>query len=511
MRKYYYNLGMYFEDIVQQYGSNIAIKYDDKTYSYLQLNNKANQFVQFLLDRGIKQGDVIAIANTKTINSFALMIACLKLGVIYVNIDIDGPFERLEKIFKTCEPKIVLSDDNTKIVSKVSESMGIKYLKIDIKSLNAFEKDFPKNKSVKDIDGNTVAYIMFTSGSTGIPKGAAISHQNLIHLINWSRAFYRLTDNDIFANVSPMYFDNSVFDFYSALFSGASFVPIKKDMLTNPLLLTKFIDEQKCTIWFSVPSMLMYLLNLRSLNKNNFKYVRIIAFGGEGYPKIELKKLYTLYKHKAEIFNVYGPTECTCICSAKKISKKDFDNITGLPALGHLNQNFSYLILDERDNETQEGELCLIGPNIGSGYYNDSDRTNSSFVDCKVKTHFGKKMYRTGDIVQQKNGELFFKGRLDNQIKHMGYRIELEEIETAFCLINGINRSAVIYNKNDNAFGKIIAFVSVEGDVNKEYILSKLSAKIPDYMIPSQIHLLNSIPTNKNGKLDKKSLVKMIV
>jgi len=510
MSRYYYNLGIFFEDIVKQYGDNIAIRYKKKSYSYLELNDKANEFIQFIIERGISQGDVVAIANTKNINSLALMISCLKIGVIYVNIDIDGPSERLEKIFKTCEPKIVFFDEESDVVKETSERMSLEYYLLSNKLLNkASDPDSPIIDLVSRVDSSSIAYIMFTSGSTGIPKGAAITHQNLIHLINWSYSFYRIKDNDVFANVSPFYFDNSVFDFYSALFSGACLVPIKKDILINPLTLINCVDDLKCTIWFSVPSLLIYLMNMKGLSNDKFKHIRIIAFGGEGYPKTELVKLYELFNKKAEIVNVYGPTECTCICSAYRLKNSDFNDLKGLPALGQLNQNFNYLILDENGNESSEGDLCLIGPNVGVGYYNDSKRTEQTFLKCMIGKHYAKRMYKTGDIVVEKNGMLYFKTRRDSQIKHMGYRIELEEIETYLNLIKGINRSAVIYKKGNKTFGKIIAFVSVKGGLRKESIESELTKNIPVYMIPNQIKLLDTIPINSNGKIDKQTLAAM--
>jgi D-alanine--poly(phosphoribitol) ligase subunit 1 len=507
MSKYFYNLGLFFEYIARKYRSNFAIAYKHKAYSYAEVNRKADRLVHFLVQKNIGQGDVIAIANTKNINSFALMLACLKIGVIYANIDIEGPAERLEKIFKTCEPKIVFSDENSDLIKETSMRMSISsFLLSDELVRNINDSEVSIQELVRSIDGSSIAYIMFTSGSTGVPKGAAITHQNLIHLIKWSHSFYNIRDYDVFANVSPLYFDNSVFDFYSALFSGSCLVPIKKDVLTNPLLLVNYVDDVKCTIWFSVPSMLIYLMNMKGLNKDKLEYLRIIAFGGEGYPKTELVKLYEMFKERAEIVNVYGPTECTCICSAYRLQDNDFNDLKGLPTLGHLNQNFSYLILDEEGNETSEGELYLIGPNVGVGYYKDSERSDQVFMDCAKGKFYTKRMYRTGDIVKEENGMLYFKARKDNQIKHMGYRIELEEIEAGINLIEGVERSAVIYKKENVTFGKIIAFVSVKEGLNKETIEAELKERIPLYMVPNIINILDALPVNPNGKIDKKVL-----
>ena len=378
---YTYNLGMLFEDNLAKYASNIAVKYENEQFTYKQLNERANEYIYLLKSYEILMGDVIVIANIKTFNSYALMIACITSGVIYVNIDVDNPFQRLLNIVDTCKPKIVFHDDISDDIEKVCKLEDIKNVNLNINIGKSF--DDIVNES---IDGNRIAYIMFTSGSTGKPKGVAITHQNLIHFINWGIKNYNVSEADNFANLSPMYFDNSVFDFYIGLFSGATLTPIKKELLTKPMELVNYIDKMKCTIWFSVPTLLIYLLTMRVLTKEKFTSIRIITFGGEGFPKTELKKLYSLFNHRTRFVNVYGPTECTCICSSYDINDADFEDLNELPSLGKINQNFSFVILDDNNCETNRGELCLLGPNVGLGYYNDYERTKQSFIISCLKT-----------------------------------------------------------------------------------------------------------------------------
>jgi D-alanine--poly(phosphoribitol) ligase subunit 1 len=249
---------------------------------------------------------------------------------------------------------------------------------------------------------------------------------------------------------------------------------------------------------------------MKALNANTFQSIRIIAFGGEGYPKSELVKLYNLYKKRIKFFNVYGPTECTCICSAYPIQENDFNELIGLPPLGELNQNFNYLIIDENGQENSEGELYLLGPNVGAGYYNNQEKTREVFIECDHGRFYLKKMYKTGDIVKEIKGVLYFVGRKDNQIKHLGYRIELEEIEAALNIIEGINQSAVIYQRVNPSFGKIIAFIATKKDIDQNYIGDELKKVLPSYMLPNKIKILTALPKNPNGKVDKKILVDSI-
>ncbi|MBE0515250.1 amino acid adenylation domain-containing protein [Sulfurimonas sp.] len=499
--KYYYNLLYFFKNIATQNKDNISISYEKKEYTYEELDKKSNQFIGFFSNSHILQNDVIAIANTKSFEDYAMMIACLKSGVTYVNLDIENPKKRINDIVNLCNPKAIFSLVEMDIITELCEENKVNF--ILYKSIENSDTD---SNSTISIDGETIAYIMFTSGSTGVPKGVAITHQNLIHFINWIQQRYEIRTTDRFANISPMYFDNSVFDFYGALFSGATLVPVDKELITKPIELVGYIDKMQCTIWFSVPSALMYLTTMRVLTSDNFKNIRIFTFGGEGYPKSELRKLHNLYSNRATFINVYGPTECTCICSSYTISEDDFEDLSELPSLGSINQNFSYVILDENGRETKLGELCLLGPNVGKGYYNDPKRTQESFKKFTNKNNYEKNMYKTGDLVEKRNNLLYFKGRVDNQIKHMGYRIELEEIELAIYNMKEVEECVVVYKRGKANYGKIVAYISTNFEISSNNVKEYLKDKLPSYMLPNSISILDRLPKNQNGKIDRKEL-----
>lgn len=510
----FYNLGGYFESVVSNNPDNLAIKYIDQSHnlSYSKLNSLSNQFAHFLTSRGVKKNSVVAIINNKSARSFALMIACMKIGAAYTCIDEDIPKNRLKKILSTCKPCSIFSDITlTKEFHNYFQHTNLPLRFIDKLNLQVYSGEPFGN--INQVTGATPAYIMFTSGSTGAPKGVVISHSSIISFIHWSIRRFSITTSDIFANVSPIYFDNAVFDIYTSLFSGACIAPIPKQITKKPYELVKMVDNLACTIWFSVPSLLIFLNTFKALDQESFTRVRTISFGGEGFPRKELSKIYRKYSHRTKFVNVYGPTEGTCICSSYDVCDSDFDVVTGILPLGHVNQNFDILILDEFGNDVPDGlagELCLLGPNVALGYYNDTERTSLSFVSNPRQTAYSEIMYKSGDHVYRNPTDklLYFVGRKDNQVKHMGYRIELDEVEHALNGLAAVTQAAVVYKRTNENYGKIFAFVSCDDNYRDEqHILASLKNTLPDYMLPNQLVFLDELPKNQNGKIDRQQLL----
>ena len=508
---YKYNLGCCFEEVAEKHEKNIALKFaKSDTISYEELNQRSNQLGRYLLDIGVRRKDVVCISGNKQFNTYACMLACLKIGAVYTTLDPQSPTERLEKIFSTCKPKVLFV--GPKLLKELDESSAIKIVCNEASELDKRLAHYRRSNIgiTRDVTGTNPAYIMYTSGSTGIPKGAVMTHGNVLNFIDWSIKAFNITSNDVFTNVNPLYFDNSVFDFYSSLFSGASLVPFSKETVTNPKMLVTLIDELECTSWFSVPTLLIFLQTMKALNKTTMTSIRRYIFGGEGYPKSKLKKLYDTYSDRAEFFNVYGPTECTCICSSYKITAGDFEDLQGFPPLGKMIDNFSYLILTDDNRIVQDdqfGELCLLGPNVGKGYYNDTERTKISFVQNPYNSNYSEIMYKTGDLVKynSQDGKIYVRGRKDNQIKHMGYRIELEEIETALCCLDYISQAAVLHG-TFRGMSRIVAVVSSNDGLDETQIKNELRHILPDYMIPTTFHRVNELPKNSNGKMDRVTL-----
>ena len=509
---YEHNLAIRFQAVVSQNGDRAAIWFSrDEHVTYADLNNLANRIARFLAQRGLKKTDVVSISGQKSVLTFASMLASLKLGCPYVILDPDSPAERLRKILSTSRPSLLFAEpDLINRLAEVASDLAIEL--IDKNSLaaelgNLNSENLPETHS---ITGSNPAYIMFTSGSTGFPKGAVMTHANVLNLIAWSQQTFSITIDDILTNVNPLYFDNSVFDFYAALFTGARLVPLSKEETSDPKLLVEKIDEGAATLWFSVPSLLIFLQTMRATDGKHLRSIRRFVFGGEGYPKAKLKQLFDAYTPASEFFNVYGPTECTCICSSYRLTNEDFNDLRGLPPLGYLADNFDYLIIDDDGRPVsagETGELCLLGPNVGRGYYNNPEQTTQSFVQNATHEKFIDIMYRTGDLVRLSpaDGKLYIEGRKDNQIKHMGYRIELEEIESALHCLDYVDEAAVLHT-NAGGLSRIVAVVAATQDFDLEQIRRDLKQIVPSYMVPSVFHRETMLPKNPNGKVDRRQL-----
>jgi len=284
-------------------------------------------------------------------------------------------------------------------------------------------------------------------------------------------------------------------------------VPFDAATMREPRKILSRIEAFDATIYFSVPSLLVYLQTLKLITRQSFPRLKKMLFGGEGYPKPMLARLLDTVGDRIALFNVYGPTECTCICSVYQVRTADVADAVGYAPLGRLSPSFSGVIVDEAGRAVEHGEigeLCLGGPCVGLGYYNEPAQTAAAFVQNPTHDRFADRVYRTGDLVRRspKDGHLYFMGRADSQIKHQGYRIELGEVEHALAAVSGVDEAAAVYAAN-GAIGHIVGVVVSRGGVAPATVKQAVQLTLPTYMVPERIVVVDQLLKNANGKIDR--------
>ena len=504
MNQYLPNLGMLLLSVLKNYPNNDAICYENRSYSFSEICSIVTDWANFFKTQATFSCRPIAIKSDKSVNSYCAVLASNILGIAYAHLDPKSPTERERYIVETLKPSLVLN-----FVDNTFESLdtGVVEKLPDFSQNSVHEESYlfeRINALSKESHGETIAYIMFTSGSTGRPKGVAISQASLMNFISWVRTNYHIGCQDVFSGLNQSHFDNSIFDLYGSVYNGAALVPITSIELKFPSKVLDKLRKLHTTVWFSVPSYLVYCLKLKAITAERTVGIKAVIFGGEGFPKANLKKLRETLSGATRMYNVYGPTEATCICSSYEITDRDLLDLTSLAPLGNLAPNFGYKIVNK--NEDGVGELILIGPQVAQGYIGDQKLTNERFKFVNQEGLF-EKSYNTGDLVKLRNDMLHFMGRADNQVKHMGYRIELEEIESYFQSSPFIIECIVTHNAKSGDLSRLkLHLVCSLDEVEMESILNGIIKNLPLYMRPSEIHFYSVLPKNSNGKIDRKVL-----
>lgn len=481
-----------------------SIACEDKTtsYTFAEINSLAQNISTHICKTISNKHIPIAVFLPKSCNALIAFLGILHSGNIYMPLDIRNPRERIEKILQTIEPEIIITDKkNLPAVAEINSTCIVLLIEDILQTDNAV---ITYNNTI-DTDG---AYIINTSGSTGMPKGVIISHRSIIDYIEWATKAYSVTDKEIIGSQSPFYFDNSVLDIYLMLKNRCKLVLIPEELFSFPVKLLEFLAAKNITCIFFVPSILTNIAKF-DLLKSNKPNLQKILFAGEVMPAKTLN--YWTQRYPDTLFsNLYGPTEITVDCTYYIVDRK-FNNDEPIP-IGKKCRNSDVFLLDENNTlisaPNMQGEICVRGTSLALGYYNNHEKTKEVFVQNPLNPHYEEKIYKTGDIAYYNDREeLIYVGRKDFQIKHNGYRIELGEIETALGIISEIHNLCVSY---DDKNAQIILYYEAEKDLSSQFIISSLKNKLPKYMIPTKLIRLDKLPTNANGKIDRLALKKSL-
>ncbi|MCP4264254.1 MAG: D-alanine--poly(phosphoribitol) ligase [Maribacter sp.] len=518
----------------QQNPDKLMIQDNEQSITFGEIDLYTNRFAKFLVSMGVTKGDNIAFYMGKCINSFRALIGILKVDSVYVPLDYNLPLDRTRLILRDCSCKYLICDASSfektiELIEGIDENIKIIVLPTGVNDevvTNTKEcfANYKKNvdlnfvDTVDDFDDTkrdylnidiSIAYIMYTSGSTGIPKGVMISHRSIIDYATWTVKYFNVKPEDRLSSHAMLHFDLSVFDVYTAFVGGASLHLVPQAYSMFPIKCLEFIQEKELTVWCSVPSFLTYMMKSGALKERELPNMRYITFCGEVMPTATVIEWMKAYPH-IRLVNQYGPTETTCASMYYEIEEIPKDPQIPIP-VGKATPNTEIFAIND-DGEIvkphESGELYIKGSGNGLGYWNNSEKTKQAFVQSPLVDSYRDIVYATGDTVKLREDGLYdFVGRKDNQIKYMGYRIELGEIEYILNSIKSIACSAALAIDDEETNGiEIVAVICWHKEESLNKVKDKLKKKLPSYMIPRRIVVIDHIPMNSNGKVDRIAL-----
>ncbi|UYW29225.1 amino acid adenylation domain-containing protein [Methylorubrum extorquens] len=477
--------------------------------SFAELDRQSRRLAALISRNANSLNEPVAVYLPKSANIVMANIAVMYSGSIYANIDTKIPPLRLKNILDHIKPKLIITSKEraTDILGATTEVTHNQIIIIDDILEQAYDENEDARSSNFDqlIDTDPIC-IINTSGSTGTPKGVVLHHRGVIDFMNWVFEEFDFDESTSIGSLSPFYFDIYILELFVCLAKGATIVIIPDQVAIFPAKLMEFVSRGGVNFLFWVPSIMVNIANLGLLEKIPLPELRTIFFAGEVFPTRHLNQ-WRQALTDVSFVNLYGPIEIHVDCTFYVV-EGDIADDQPLP-IGKPCRNTDIIILNEANQlcaAGEQGELCVRGSSLSSGYWNDPEKTSRAFVQNPLNTRYPELIYRTGDLaVRRVDGLIYLVGRKDYQIKHMGYRIELLEIEHQVLRIPGIASACVVYDHPKKA---ITLFYQPSGqDVSQATIRRALSDIFPKYMLPTAYHSRKELPMNANGKIDRNGLV----
>ncbi len=505
------NVLAYFEHgAARAYPDKVAVVDGARHVTFADLRSGARRLAALLIARADVIGRPVAVYLPKSADVVIADLAILYSGNIYTNLDVKSPPQRLANILAHIGPRLVVTSRSR---ADEVEAAGIAR---DAILLVEDVEEAPEGLDLTAVEGRIdrvidtdPVCIINTSGSTGTPKGVALSHRGTVDFMDWVFDTFAFDEQVVIGSLSPFYFDIFTLELFASLAKGATIVIIPEQLASFPAKLMEFLVESKVTFLFWVPTVMVNTANLGLLDKIALPDLRTVFFAGEVFPTRHLN-MWRRALPQATFVNLYGPIEIHVDCTYHVIEGEMADDEP--LSIGRPCRNTDILILSDSNEACgtdEQGELCVRGSSLALGYWNDPQKTAKAFVQNPLNPHYPELIYRTGDLaVRRVDGRIFLAGRKDYQIKHMGYRIELPEIEHQVLGISGIANACVVYDHPKRA---ITLFYQPAGeDVPVATIRQALSAIFPKYMLPTIFHSMERLPMNPNGKIDRNGLVQRL-
>jgi amino acid adenylation domain-containing protein len=501
---------------------SVAVVLRDQTLTYGELDQRSNRLARLLKSAGCKRGDRVAFAIPKSPTALLAVIGILKADCIHVPIDTASPAARVAKILQSSDPRCILAVGATsKLLNDLMalrpgpQLPGVGWMDnitADAVGVTAiFHRADLENCSSAPVacqnSSGDIAHILYTSGSTGDPKGVVITHANVIHFVEWATRYFGMDSSDRVSGHPPLHFDLATFDIFGAFSVGAQLHLVPPDLVPMPNEIADFIRRSELTQWFSVPSVLHYMAKFDVVRFQDFPALKRLLWCGEVFPTPAL--IYWMKRLPRVTFtNLYGPTEATIASSYYTIPSCPSEDSAPIP-IGTACDGEELLVLDEQLLPAPEGavgDLYIRGVGLSPGYWRDPEKTSQAFLPYGGD---GGRIYKTGDLAQvSPDGLVYFVGRSDSQIKSRGHRIELGEVEFALNTLEELKECAVVALPTEGFEGTLIcsAYVSRDAPMTHSFIRSKLSRLLPPYMLPARWMCLDQLPKNANGKIDRRQI-----
>ena len=490
--------------------------------TYAELDTLSNQVARLLKEAGCQRFDRVALLMPTSPAAIIGLLGIYKADCIYVPLDTASPVSRLKKILESCENRWLLAadpvapvlrelfnDDQWRRRLRVGWLEHEKPASVDVEfSLGDVMRASAAPLAAQN-DSHDPSHILFTSGSTGMPKGVVLAHANVVHFIDWATKYFGMDSSDRGCAHPPLHFDMSMLDIFSMLAVGGQLHLIPRDLNPLPNTLAEFIRSSGLTQWYSVPPVLNYLAKFDAVRFNDFPAMRRVLWCGDVLPTPAL--IYWMQRLPHVTFaNLYGPTEAAISSSYYTVPECPTDPQAVIP-IGTACAGEQLLVLDESLRPVapgQTGDLYIGGVGLAAGYWRDAERTAAAFV--RHPQNPSERIYKTGDLARVgDDGLVYFLGRSDFQIKSRGYRIELGEIEAGLNAIAGIQECAVVAVGTEEFEGVSIccAYVPESGaELTPASIRRELSRLVPAYMLPTRWRAFDRFPRNASGKIDRRRL-----
>lgn len=493
------NVLEYMMESVKQFPDKVAFSNGQEELTFSELYRQSRSIGTFLHNNSVYKEPVVIFMN-KHPNMVAAFLGTIAGGDYYVPIDSEMPEVRIQLILQNVKSKIMICDEDTVDIARTFsfDGMIVTYKEICETQVDetALNKIYEKSLDIDPI------YVVFTSGSTGIPKGVAACHRCVIDYIETISEALGFDNDSVFGNQSPLYVDACIREIFPTLKFGATTYLIPKEKFSFPIHLVEFLNEHKINTVCWVVSALTMISTFGTFKTIAPEYLRLVAFVSEIFPIKQFNKWKEVLPN-ARFINLYGPTEGTGVCCYYEVDREfALDEI--IP-IGKPFSNREIILLNEKNEQVaygEPGEICIRGTNLTLGYYNDWERTGAAFVQNPLNPYYPEIIYKTGDLGKYNDrGELEFISRKDFQIKHMGHRIELGEIEVNVNMLDAIHIASCIYDKTKNRI--VLYYV---GEMEVKDLANILKEKLPRYMIPNNIFRLEEMPLTANGKIDRVAL-----